>query len=529
MKYINKQDKNVVDLSKWVSEPNVKVLGARIIAEKDGTAEQLGYIVTHSSIEYIGQFIAQVRKRMILLSSLLGITIVVVNFIVFRMQVLGRLLSLRNAARSMAEGNFRKIEGKLLNDELGELTSSFNIMAYRIEKMIKNNHMLSEETKLISSIIEWDKLSKLVKQSFSRILNQDIEILLSMDTSKPAQAALFYDLVDEKTNRVIGRLEFLNIASFTFEEKSIIEMLMVSVSIAANNILSIRLEKEQERLKTELQAAKIVTDCLLPKIGEVIQYGSFEIQGFSKSATECGGDWWGYFPISPTRILMLIGDVTGHGVPSALVTAVVKGYCDSFYQRNEVSPKKIIEELNVLVKNSSDGSRLMTMFAAFIDMDKREINFCNAGHNFPYVIIHDSIEGKPKVNTLKSRGARLGFYDWKEAREHNAFKEESIALNHGDDLLFFYTDGLTEGENSQGEALGERRVRKLLQELGANVSPTDVVRKMEKLVFDFMEVNPQADDITFFAIRLLAENDKISNENSKNMPDMFRFSATNVS
>ena len=147
-------------------------------------------------------------------------------------------------------------------------------------------------------------------------------------------------------------------------------------------------QAEQSRMEAELQTTKLVQESLFPKekSGSI---GNFSFASHFQSADECGGDWFGFHLIGENKdkILILLGDVTGHGTPSAFVTAVVKGYCDSLKLRpdGDLTPQKVLTELDEEVASCSSGKRMMTMFAAIIDSTQNKLTFASAGHNHPYI------------------------------------------------------------------------------------------------------------------------------------------------
>jgi serine phosphatase RsbU (regulator of sigma subunit) len=248
--------------------------------------------------------------------------------------------------------------------------------------------------------------------------------------------------------------------------------------------------KEKATLEKELEVARIIQESLLPP-ARLIDRGWFQFQGFFKSASICGGDWWSFADLSGGRLLMVIGDVTGHGVSSAMITAAAKSCTDTLRHVSEgdLTISFLLEELNKTIYEAANRKFVMTFFATIIDPAKREITFGNAGHNFPLLFRAHAAEGEPAVVPLVTRGNRLG--DVMESR----FLERTVPYGPGD-VLVWYTDGITEGVGKNGEEYGERRFRRSISAMldkPADAILDKVLRDAESFFANFTQ--PE-DDIT---------------------------------
>jgi len=209
---------------------------------------------------------------------------------------------------------------------------------------------------------------------------------------------------------------------------------------------------EKAHMEKELEVARTIQETLVPP-NDPVDKGIFKLAGFFQPASQCGGDWWTWHDLTGDRVLIVIGDVTGHGVPSAMITAAAKAACDvarSQYNDN-VTCSQLLEIMNYAIYESAKRKFVMTCFASIIDTKKRTITYANAGHNFPY-LYRTGEDGKGEFGSLMIRGNRLG--DLKESK----YEEKTTDLIPGD-LLVFYTDGIVECENPTGEEYGEKRFR----------------------------------------------------------------------
>ncbi len=212
--------------------------------------------------------------------------------------------------------------------------------------------------------------------------------------------------------------------------------------------------KEKATLEKELEVARVIQESLLPPT-RLIDKGYFQFQGYFKSASICGGDWWSFADLIEDKLLILIGDVTGHGVSSAMITAAAKSCCDTLRHvtEGELTCTFLLEELNKTIYEAANRKFVMTFFVTIIDPKARTITFSNAGHNFPLLFRAQAKEGEPAIVPLVTRGNRLG--DVMESH----FLERVVPFEPGD-VVVWYTDGLTEGMGKNGEEFGEKRFRR---------------------------------------------------------------------
>ncbi|HVV83900.1 MAG TPA: SpoIIE family protein phosphatase, partial [Kofleriaceae bacterium] len=208
---------------------------------------------------------------------------------------------------------------------------------------------------------------------------------------------------------------------------------------------------DKATLEKELEVARAIQETLVPS-HEPIDKGNLKLAGYFQPASTCGGDWWTWHDLTEGRLLVVIGDVTGHGVPSAMITAAAKAACDVARReaKDDVDPAKLLEIMNSAIYQSAKRKFVMTCFASVIDTAKRTITYANAGHNFPY--LYRATEGGGEFGSLMIRGNRLGDL------ADSTYELKTTELQAGD-LLVWYTDGIVECESETGEEYGEKRFR----------------------------------------------------------------------
>ncbi len=250
---------------------------------------------------------------------------------------------------------------------------------------------------------------------------------------------------------------------------------------------------EKAHMEKELEVARTIQDTLVPP-NDPVDYGFLKFAGYFQPATQCGGDWWTYHELKDGKLLIVIGDVTGHGVPSAMITATAKAACDVARTVNDddVSVTTVLEIMNDAIFQSAKRKFVMTCFASIVDPRTRTITYANAGHNFPYLYRQTGKRGE--FGSLMIRGNRLG--DLKESK----YEAKTTELLPGD-LLIWYTDGIVECENAAGEEYGEKRFRASIRR-GAALDPGELRDNAVTEAMNFYGEMPRKDDITLVIGRI---------------------------
>jgi serine phosphatase RsbU (regulator of sigma subunit) len=214
---------------------------------------------------------------------------------------------------------------------------------------------------------------------------------------------------------------------------------------------------DRAALAREVELAATVQGELLPGKGPHV-IGDVTVVGSWRPATRCAGDFWGVYPLGGGRVLLAVGDVTGHGVASAMVTAAAVGACDVCARREaeRLELGGLMTALDHAVRRVGGGELVMTCFAAILDPDRREIRFVSCGHPAPY-LCRPADQGI-ELTALVARGNPLG------GSVPSPAKVQQRPLQPGD-LVVCYTDGVVEAQDHAGKPYGDRRLRQLLQKL----------------------------------------------------------------
>ncbi|MGK5093563.1 SpoIIE family protein phosphatase [Deltaproteobacteria bacterium TL4] len=231
---------------------------------------------------------------------------------------------------------------------------------------------------------------------------------------------------------------------------------------------------KSERLTHELQTAHTVQELLLPQAEPQLE--EIDIASFYQSASETGGDWYDYhYYQEDNRLDVLIGDVTGHGVSAALITAMAHSVFHSMEEHRRrivtketlryqfLHPSYILQILNALLCSTTEKSFAMTFLYSAINLDKKVMVYSGAGHNPCYLWRPEGfiqpVENKKTTQYIKplfTRSNPLG-YD-----KRSVYKLEFVELQK-DDVIIWYTDGLTENYNDQRVEFGNNRLKHVIQ------------------------------------------------------------------
>ena len=276
--------------------------------------------------------------------------------------------------------------------------------------------------------------------------------------------------------------------------KEMIEIIRTFVNQASISIENYRLMEEaiiNERYKEELKIAKRVQDSLIPK--RLYSNDDLEISGFSMAAAEVGGDYFDTYKMDENRLAIIVGDVSGKGTSAAFHMSQMKGIFQSLVQLN-LSAKDFIVKANNALSGCLDRTSFITTIYFIIDSKTKKFEFSRAGH---CPTLYYSAKDK-KVSYLEDHGLGLGIL--RDDQFNNFVDVNEIDYASGD-ILFLYTDGITEAKNSKNEEFGYDRL-KLFLEKHTFYSAEYIKEEMLKTLYDFCESSNLEDDITTLIVKV---------------------------
>lgn len=276
--------------------------------------------------------------------------------------------------------------------------------------------------------------------------------------------------------------------------KEMIEIIKTFVNQASISIENYRLMGEaiiNERYKEELKIAKRVQDSLIPKT--LNSNDDMEISAFSKAAAEVGGDYFDTYKMDENRVAIIVGDVSGKGTSAAFHMSQMKGIFQSLVQLN-LSAKDFIVKANNALSGCLDRTSFITTTYFIIDSKKKNIEISRAGH---CPTLYYSAKDK-KVSFLEDNGLGLGILRDDQFDEFVDVNE--IDYKQGD-IMFLYTDGITEAKNNRNEEFGYDRL-KLFLEKHSFYSTEYIKEEILKTLYDFCESSNLEDDITTLIVKV---------------------------
>lgn len=246
-------------------------------------------------------------------------------------------------------------------------------------------------------------------------------------------------------------------------------------------------------LERELKIAQGIQMAMLPKtINRKLPAENSPLDFYASliPARDVGGDLYDYF-LRNDCLFFCIGDVTGKGVPAALLMAVMRAMFRSEARRSDKAAN-IVETMNRNLSEESAAGYFVTMFVGILDLNTGHLDYCNAGHEAPLV------SGEPLP--IKPNLPVGALPDW-------TYEGQEAQLKEGD-MLFLYTDGLTEAKNTEKQSMGRKRVLQLAQE-HTNDAPQQLVDLMKAEAHRHSGKAEQSDDITLLAIRWRNQGNKL--------------------
>jgi sigma-B regulation protein RsbU (phosphoserine phosphatase) len=260
--------------------------------------------------------------------------------------------------------------------------------------------------------------------------------------------------------------------------------------------------RTKERIASELSIAHDIQMSLVPHDFANADAPNIDLHATLTPAKEVGGDFYDFL-IRDNRLYFAIGDVSGKGVPAALIMAITRSrfrlYCEG-----KLKAAEIVAGLNRALCSENDAFMFVTMFVGVLDLATNRITYCNAGHNPPVVIGPQGCRFLEVVPNLP-----LGV----EAEMQYAEQSEQLQPNSG---LLLYTDGLTEAERTDHQQFGEARMLQALEKL-TTASAKTVVENLQQAVAEFVDDAEPSDDLTLFCVRVKPGTAAVSTNDSESL------------
>ncbi|MFC2123919.1 GAF domain-containing SpoIIE family protein phosphatase [Bacteroidota bacterium] len=266
-----------------------------------------------------------------------------------------------------------------------------------------------------------------------------------------------------------------------------IQALTNIIIVAIENKKLFRRQKQQKALRRELKIARNVQQNLFPK--ELPEEGHLQLFASYLPHRSVGGDYYDYIPIDDNQFLICIADVSGKGIPAALLMSNFQASLRTMIRQTN-DPEKIIHELNYQTLINGNGDHFITFFMALYNVMTREFKYVNAGHNPPYLCLDNG-----QILPLESGTTILGSF------RDLPFLKVGCYTDLSRFCFFSYTDGLIETRNSDDEEFGTDKLKDELKDL-VDCELKTIHDTIIHALDDFKGIENYIDDITIFSCRV---------------------------
>jgi phosphoserine phosphatase RsbU/P len=302
----------------------------------------------------------------------------------------------------------------------------------------------------------------------------------------------------KQKNELVGILSFgprRGRFQYSVSDRELLMSIAAQLALIIDNARLTERMVAQERMRRELALAAEVQQRLLPSCAP--KSIAMEVAGFCEPARGVGGDYYDFIDYDNTQLGLAIADVAGKGMPAALLMCTVQATLRSLTATNGSSVPasyelaSIVSKLNRLLFNTTNGEHYVTFFYATFDQTTQRLTYVNAGHNPPLYLQADS---DSEFRELTSGGLVAGAF------EHAAYEQETVQMKPND-LLFLYTDGLSEALNVEGEEFGANRIMETLKAI-ATLSADQIRDVVVRRVKEWCTGMALYDDLTFVVMKV---------------------------
>ena len=286
---------------------------------------------------------------------------------------------------------------------------------------------------------------------------------------------------------IYGDIQRVGLLVILLQVLGLLVMSVILYTSVKNQIRFREVSEKKSRIDSELRIAQDIQMSMIPKVLQAdTEQVDIDMSGIVVPAKEVGGDLYDYY-VRDGYLFFCIGDVSGKGVPAALVMSVTRSLFRSI-SAHEKSPLRIVSTMNESLADMNENDMFVTFFLGVLDLSDGHLHYCNAGHNAPVRLGNGSGGFLEVVPNLP-----LGVMHGMEYEE----QETTFSCGEG---LFLYTDGLTEAENVRHQLFGTEKM--LETALAADGKPAgELVDAMKDAVKSHIQGCEPSDDLTMLAVR----------------------------
>jgi sigma-B regulation protein RsbU (phosphoserine phosphatase) len=365
--------------------------------------------------------------------------------------------------------------GVILTLEEGELqVRASKGDGFAISTLVRDQVLRDKRSLLIKDAMQHDALSKQESIVLSRVRSMMAAPLQSGD-------------------RVIGIIYVDNGVIFRPFSLDDLDLLTVMANVAAIRIEHARLaeiEQSEKLMEADLAQASEIQRSLLPT--EPPAYEGWELAGLNLPCRTVGGDYFDFIPYQDGRLAVVVGDVSGKGLPAALLMSSLQAKVQMLRESNP-SPGQAVGTLNRSLTERCPVGKFITFFYALLDPASGALEYSNAGHNYPLLMRNDG-----SVETLPGNGIVMGLF----SAVHYEVKKTKLAPG---DMLVLYSDGVTEAADRADVEFGEKGLAEFLA-TRKSVRCEDIVNQLVEYIRKWRGTSSFADDFTVVLVRRTSVN-----------------------
>jgi len=353
--------------------------------------------------------------------------------------------------------------------------------------IVKDNKNLEIEKFDLYNLLSGDDIPKILKKTI--VINEDSTIPFIKYLFEKDFELFIPTIINNKIDSIICLGKKLNKKPFSEEDIEFLESIMNLSLISIHNYFLFQEYLSKQKIDSELIIAREIQEALLPdKIPEIENY---EIAGMNDPALQIGGDYFDFIKIAEDKLVIVIADVSGKGTPASLLMASIQSAVHSYlklYEEGNFDFAKVTEKINELIYENTSSEKFITFFWGILDSKENTFEYINAGHNPPQML-----KGN-KFIELTEGGFIIGILDIPMNYEIGKVEMGK------DDIIVFYTDGVTEALNIKDEEYGETNLKNVIL-YEKNNSPAVILDSIKNSVLEFSKNMPQYDDITLIVLK----------------------------
>jgi phosphoserine phosphatase RsbU/P len=342
-----------------------------------------------------------------------------------------------------------------------------------LESKFHNHHLLEKIKKTDYKNIDSSIAEELIKKDFPELFELDVNLIVPMQLQGKTKGLILLGKRMNQQNYTEADIEFVysvgSLAIISLENKRLFQEAL-----------------EKYKLEEELDFARDIQRNLLPRSIPVLD--SFDIAAINISSRQVGGDYYDLIKLDDDNYCLAIADVSGKGIPASLLMANIQAFLRVICVQ-QMDLEESTELINNLISENTSDGRFITFCWGVLNQQNRTIRYVNAGHN-PPILVRDG-----KMKKLTIGGIILGVM-----KTVIPYKSEELQLQK-DDVIIFFTDGITEAMNNKGEEFSDERLESIAIESAAS-SSKDILNRIRNEVVDFASGTVQSDDLTMIVVKV---------------------------